>query len=338
MGPGIGRSIQAGFRTTNASWAVMGLFAVVWVAVISLVMIGVVLTRPPQEALRPEAAPEATVIPKPAAATETEATGTEATSTAAVKEPAPESQATATSAAATRAERERLAEEWFKRSWPMLLMCFLLLMAANLLTSAGQIGYLVRAIREGRAPVSECWTSGARAFGPLLGGLLLWALGLGLFALCAGLVSVLISVSSKVLPSAATAVLSVLLVLASFAALVWVGVQLSLWFVAIVADRLGPVKGLAASLRAIKGNWWRMAGLAFLLVLISGGVWAVCGIPGWLGGFAGDATGAALSIVGSLLRLASSIYFGFVTIAALIRFYEDTKSPSAPSAGASASA
>ncbi|MBI3331105.1 MAG: hypothetical protein HYZ96_03225, partial [Candidatus Omnitrophica bacterium] len=65
--------------------------------------------------------------------------------------------------------RARVVGQWFGRAWPLLLIALLLAAAGNVWLNGGQIGYLAKQVSGQRAPVSEFWVVGSRAFFPLCG-------------------------------------------------------------------------------------------------------------------------------------------------------------------------
>lgn len=359
MEPSIGRSIGEGFRTANKSWPGIGLVAGSWVVVGLFVILAVMLTRVPDELFRqPPAAstPEEAAITEPTPpaappAAETTATPPMEDATATdqpadlfqqmakteeidVSEPATAAATAADTAsqAAQREERaqyERAMDDWFKRAWPMLLFCVLVVIAANIWINGGEIGYLAQRIKTQQARLSDFWKAGAHSFIALIGASLLGLLVIGAGALVVGL----LVMAGGAFPDAARGILVVLGVLFMLVAFVWIAVRLSFWFVAIVADGVGPIAGLTASLRASRGRWWRLAGLGILMALISYGIWLPFGLIEWAGNFIGGAAALVLGIFSNICAVLASLYMGFVTLAAYIRFYEDAKS-----AGTSASA
>lgn len=231
--------------------------------------------------------------------------------------PAPDAQATAQA----QAEEARAVSAWFGRAWPVLLLLVLIAVAGNVWLSAGQIGYVAKRVTSQRAPISEFWRVGTRAFVPVLGGVLLGLAGLAALVVTVFLFSALLGV----LPNAARAVLGVVFGAALLVGLVWLVVRLAFWFIIIVADRQGPLAALKASFRASRGRWWRLAGLGALLVLISYAVWLPFAFLEWIGGVVGGGAAVALGAVSNLGGLIASLYVGFAALGAYIRFYEDTK-------------
>ena len=226
-------------------------------------------------------------------------------------------------------------EAWFRRAWPALLFVILIAMLANVWLTGGQIGYLSKRVGGGSAQVSEFWASGSRAFRPLfLASLLsLGAVAIGVLAIM--LVGGLFAALARVAPSWLIATLSILLLVVAVGALVWLGVRLSFWFVAIVEDRLGPVGGLKAGFRSTRGRWWTLAGLAGVLAAMTYGAVLVFGVVDLAAGALGGAGGMVLGLLNTVLRILVNLYLGFVALGAVIRFYQDVKSTPNASSGAS---
>lgn len=354
MEPRIGRSIAQGFRAANRSWAGIGVFAVGLTAVTGLVTLGVASTNPPPEVFQERAGTWRFELPELPVQ---EAQAQEVPVTAAEAEPATEEPTTegeegvslfeqfetaedetalalpptlpdapaldtqeATPAQAE--EQARVVGEWVRRAWPVLLLCLLIAIAGSIWLSAGQIGYVAKRVTTPHVPISEFWTAGTRAFLPVLGGALLSLVGL------AGIVGIvlLFSMLLAILPDAARAVLGVLFAIALLVGLVWVLVRLAFWFIIIVADRQGPLAALKSSFRSTRGHWWRLAGLGVLMALISYAVWLPFTFLEWLGTVVGG--GAALVafvLIGNLGGFVASLYVGFATLGAYVRFYQDTK-------------
>lgn len=310
MEPAIGRSIKEGFRATNRSWAALGLVVGSWVVVWVVAGLMVVLTQVPAELFRPPAALQQTAAPD--AGTPGAPAAPEDDQAQAVRE--------------TEENRLRIAGEWFGRAWPMLLVALLFLSGISTWLYGGQIGYLAKQVRGEPTKISEFWIAGTRAFWPLLGG---WLISL---LLAVGIVAaiVLVALAIAALPDAVSGILGVILTIAGVVALVWLLVRAVLWFVAIVADRLGPIAGLTASFRATRGRWWKLFGLLLLLLLIALGVGLVFALFEGLGDLLGGVSAVAIRFLSSVLQLVVvNLYLGFAMTAALIRFYEDTKSVAA---------
>jgi len=307
MEPAIGRSVGAGFRAANRSWAGLGLLAASWAAVWAVSALLMSLTNMPEELRRPPQPAVAVTAPQP-------------------EVPATEPDATVENAQA-RAEREaaerwtRTATEWFGRAWPILLLMFALTLAANTWLTGAQIGYLSKIVQDGKANLAEFWQAGTRAFPALLGA---WLLTMGLL----GLVIVVLMIIANVLPAVVGTLLWLLIALGAAAALVWLAIRLMFWYPAIVLNGVGPLAGLKASFRASRGRWWKLCGLIALLGLIFLGVSLLLGIIEGLGTAVAGGVGMAISLVRAVVNL----YLGFVSMAAVLRFYADvTSSASAPS-------
>ena len=114
--------------------------------------------------------------------------------------------------------------------------------------------------------------------------------------------------------------------LAFLVGMVWLGVRLAFWPLAVVIDRRGPIAGLAATFRATRGRWMQLFGLMALFGLMGFGLWLVGVLLEVAGRAVGGAAEVGIAIVSSLAMLTANLYLGFATLAALIRFYEDTKS------------
>ena len=345
MGPRIGHSISQGFRAANRSWAGIGFFAGVWILIGLFAALAVAPTRVPEALFLPkEQAPQATTPAPGATNPATPAPNAQApnlfTQLSTTEAPAAPEQDAAAQAAPTpapppadnsTAEQDRLISEWFGRAWPVLLLCVLAVMAANLWLFGGQVGYLAKRVTTQQARIAEFWITGTRSFGSLLLGSLVSLLVLGGMLLVSVLIAMAFSALSKTLPAGVLVVLGLILGFAILGGLIWLFVRLSFWFIAIVVDRLGAVAGFKASLRATRGRWWQVAGLGLLVVLISWGAWLPFGLLEWLGHVIGGAASIIFGILGNVLGVAASLYAGFVALASFIRFYEDTKTAQASS-------
>ena len=306
MEPRIGHVLKEGFRTASRSWPGIGLFVAGWALLLVLVGVGLAMTNPPPELLQGPAVGEAPAI------------------VPAVAAPAAPVQPAATTAPTESAMQraERVIGEWFGRAWPMVLLLAFLFIAGSTWLNGGQIGYLAKCISAGRAALSEFWTTGSRAFAALLGSSLL-----GLVAV-AGLAAVWFALVVGLIASEQTAlvVLGMLLAAAVIAAVVWIGVRLSFWFIAVVLNHQGPLAALKASFQATRGRWWRVLWLGCLAGLIGYGAVLPFALLGFLGRLAGGAAATALTIIGNLAGALASLFVGFAILAAFIRFYEGTRS------------
>ena len=347
MGPSIRRALSEGFRAANRSWAGIGFFGGTMLLVTVASLFAIAATNPPapprpaQEgaavpspttpaapAVEPPASTPAPASASPAATgdvnlfnqldtTQPLAVPADATPpSAAASTPAP-----AASAQAPANEQEQAFRAWVGRAWPLVLFIILVILVVNVWLSGGQIGYLAAKVNGQPAPLALFWQDGGRAFGRLLGA---WALMMGAgaaFLLILALASALLAS----LPEGVRRVLGWLVLLTLGAAGVWLLVRLSFWFIAVVVDRVGPVAGLKASLRATKGRWLRTAGLGLLIGLISLGVSLGFGLVEGLGNLIGGAAAVALGLTGNLAGLVASLYIGFAALAAYIKFYQDIK-------------
>ena len=349
MTPGIKRSIGEGFRAANRSWLGMGVVAASWMVVFIIAAVSVLLTRPPAELFQERASTEEVVAPAVTASAPTtpapagdsneeptlfnqlEATGQPASAPAqaSVASPAPD---TTERARQNDEERNRIVGDWLRHAWPVLALCVLLFLLANIWLYGGQIGYLAKQVTAPPTSLSEFLAAGARSFGALLGAFLLGLLaGIG-FVLVIGFMGWLASLLHGALPSWIGTLLGWSVGLAILAGLIWAAVRLSFWFIAIVTDRRGPVAGLRASFRATRGHWWKLFGLIALFVLINIGVGLPLALLEAIGNIAGGGVALTTLIISRLLSVAANLYLMFASAAALIRFYEDTKAAPAGSA------
>ena len=364
MEPGVGRSIQQGFAAAAKSWAGIGMFAIGWIVLAAVAIGGVLLSRPPAAlttepgtrqsssaggrgspaaegggaALTPSS--ETSTTPSagaPATPTDTTAPASDlfnqlssAKDVPAAAPPVvdPESVPLPARAQDDTAKRDRQIGEWFGHAWPLLLVTFLLVAAGNLWLTGGRIGYVAKRVTSGQTSVSEFIASGGRAFLPLLGGT-----GLSLAAAAVlMLAGVLLAVALSALGGSAPAwlgiilgIIGVVLLIAIFVSLIWLMVRLSFWFVAIVADRLGPMAALRRSFRVTRGRWWQILGLALVASAISFSVWLPLGLLEWLGGLMGGTGAAIVGVVVNLAGLIAGLFLGFAMLGAYVRFYEDAK-------------
>lgn len=349
MTPGIGRSVKEGFRAANRSWVGMGVVAglSVGIALIIVVVAGVsfFMTVSPAELARETPAPEAVAAPAPETPPETQQAAPEATTSETDAAPTdvfnelttaddvapPVQDVTAGQAEDT----DRLFREWLQRAWPVLLLVALLAVAAFTWLYGGQIGYLAQRVTTQQASLSTFWAAGGRAFGPLVGASLLGLLVFGGGFLVVVLLTGVVASVAGPTPHWALVTVAVLFYLTLFIGWVWLSIRLAFWFISIVVDRLGPLAGLRTSFRATRGRWWKVFWLSGLLGLIGIGVWLPFGLLEAVGNMVGGRAGPFISIISSLLNGVANLYVGFAYTAALIRFYEDTKSaqPNASPAG-----
>ncbi len=353
MEAGIRRSIGQGFRVAGRGGPGIGFFAGCWILVGVCVVVAVISTRVPAELFRapePVTQPAVRQAPAPTAPSQTPpaeapASPSQGTPTAdgstktdlfkqLATEPKPATSITqpatppAPSSAAQRAaERDRILGEWLSRAWPILLLCVLLSMAANIWLTGGQIGYLAKLLNTQQARVSDIWAAGARSFGALLAGTLLsLVVGGGLMAVVF-LVAWIFSLLSA-LPNWLLLTLGLVIGAAILIGIVWISVRLAFWFIAIVVDQRGPIVGLRASFQSTRGRWWQLCGLMGLLVLMAFGVSILFSVLENVGRIVGGIGGAVLGLVFNLVGAVVSLYVGFAVTAALITFYQDTKSVS----------
>jgi hypothetical protein len=272
------------------------------------------LTNVPEELLRPPQ-PQALAPPATTPTEQAQTPATDAPPAATAEDPQ------------ARAEREaaerwmRTATEWLGRAWPVVLFAVVLFLAANTWLAGGQIGYLAKVVQDGVARLADFWQAGTRAFPALLGAWLL-TVGAGLAAM---LLIVLLSLIANAVPAALGAVLGALIALGVAAALVWLAVRLVFWYPAIVIAGIGPVAGLKASFTASRGRWWKLCGLIALLGLIFVGISLLLGIVEGLAAAAGDGVGVTVRLVGAVVNF----YLGFVSMAAVLRFYADVTAAAA---------
>ena len=156
-----------------------------------------------------------------------------------------------------------------------------------------------------------------------------WLAGAGALLLAVTGLGFVFQGLANLLPDWLLSVLAMLLILLLIAALVWLIVRLSFWFVALVADRSGPLRGLKASFATTRRRWWKVAGLGVAISVLSYAALLPSAALEWLGNRTGGPAGIVLGVLGSLLGAAVGLYVGFAVLSAFIRFYEDTKTPSA---------
>ena len=221
--------------------------------------------------------------------------------------------APAPSGDAGRAAEEQAIQAWFSRAWPMLLLLVLVLAAASVWLSGGQIGYVVKQVMAGPASIAEFWKAANQAFIRLLGGSAI------------ALAGILAATFAAAVLGAAPPVLATVVAVVLIAAAVWLVVRLSFWFIIIVTERLGPIAALGSSFRATQGRWWKIFAVGLVTGLISYSVVLVDRLIAWTANRLGGPLGMTLSLIGSLLGMVASLYVTFAALAALVRFYEDVK-------------
>jgi len=224
-------------------------------------------------------------------------------------------------------KRDRIINDWFKRSWPLLIPCLLVLAIASIWLTGAQTGYLAEQVRTGTAGWSTFASSGSQRLVALLGG---WALSLLAFLvvlLVIGAGIALVGVIPNSVPRVASVGLALIVGLGITAGLIWILVRISFWFIAIVADQLGPSAALKKSFAATHKRWWRVATLGLAMAALSYAVWIPSALLEWAGNALGGPLGIGIGLVGTIAGALASLYMGFLSLAASIRFYEDTKSP-----------
>ena len=308
MEPAIGRSVREGLRAASRGWAGVGIYAGCWVLGIAFTAAPVVFTNFPTEILQ-----EPTVAqPQPAIPQEAPA----------------EAPAAVDPLDAQRqqdAQRDRAFSEWLGRAWPVLLLSFAFWLVVTVWLNGGQIGYLAALVREQQSRLSEFWTTGKRALGALLGVSGLSFLGIGGVALLFGLI-IAAPAAAGASPGPLLAVMLFVAVIAFLVGMVWLGVRLAFWPLAVVIDRRGPIAGFASTFRATRGRWMQLFVLMVLFGLMGFGLWLVGALLEVAGRAVGGPVEVGIAIVSALALLTANLYLGFATLAALIRFYEDTKS------------
>jgi hypothetical protein len=140
-----------------------------------------------------------------------------------------------------------------------------------------------------------------------------------------GLLAFLVSALSSVAPGWLSGLLGVLVGLAALVAMVYVGIRLSFWFIAVVADRLGWIDGCRASLRVTKGRWLKVAGLGLVLLAISFAIGLPFSFLEWIGNRIGGVGASIFGVIANVAGAIASLYVGFALLAAFIKFYVDAK-------------
>ncbi len=213
--------------------------------------------------------------------------------------------------------------DWAGRAWPILALIAALGLVLVALVTGGQIGYVAQVLSNQRTQLSTLWRSGGRAFWRVLA-----ATGLSLLAAAAVMVAL---IGAGFLADAVTAdgpewlagLLGTLVTAAVFLPVTWLAVRLLLWMVLIVTKSMGPVAGLAASFKAMRGHWWRGFGLVVAMALISYGVSQAFNALGGIGDLLGGAGGAAVGAIVSVAGTTASLYLGFAFTGALLQFASD---------------
>jgi len=350
----------------------MGVVAGAWIVTFIVLFLLVMSTNPPWEILQQRIDTEATLAPTPANDTAPKEPAPEVTapSSDATTEPAPAApEATPPAASApastppdevkpsdaaadvpavaqppqaptqTPADRElerraRVIQAWVARSWPVLLLGFLLVVAVTLWVQGGEMGYLAKQVAGQPARVAEFWVTGTRAMGPLLASSLLSLL----FTFGVIVITVFLFWALSFLPRIVGVVFGLLFLVALGVGTVWTLVRLMFWLIAIVVDRLGPIAGLRASFRVTRGWWWKIFGLLVVFLAVFMVVGLLFALVDWLANRVGGTAGAVIAQVSSVAQLViTNLYLAFVTTAASIRLYEDLKASKASSAATPAS-
>ncbi len=326
MEPKIGRSIAQGFQTANRSWPGIGFMAVCWITLGLLSLGTLALTGIPWEAFQEAGMTGPANLRQQVEDTQDKALG-------GIEETADdETGSEDTAVPGTDANQARLdaVTHWISGAWPVVVLWVLVFVAVSLWLQAGQIGYLAKLVNTQQSLLSEFWKTGTRVFLPLLGA---WGISLLAFAVLAAVIALLAWIGSlAVLPNWLAVVFAILMVVAGLVGLIWLSARILFWFVAIVVDRVGPVAGIQASLRATAGRVWKVLGLLGVVVMISIGVAITFGIIDTLAGFVGGVGKTVITAVSNILGIVVNLYLGFATSAAFIRFYGDTQATANPSA------
>ncbi len=335
MAPTIGRSIREGVLAANRSWAVIAAMVGCWVLVFVVVGGLLVTTHMPPEILRePEQDTSASVpalamspsqTPPPAAASAVPPAAGSAVAGAAAPG------GTQTAAERDR-ERTRITLEWIGRAWPVLSLCLLLLIIAGAWIQSAQLGYLAKQVAGEHPTISEFVRAGTRTFGAILGATWLSLAAVAGIIVLLGLDGALLILLSRVVPGIVIGLLVVLEAVAVVIGLLWVGVRLAFWFIAIAADGLGPVQGLRATFGATRGRWWEIFGCTMVLLAIGMGVQIAAGlfsaVMNGLGAVIGDPIAVVCSLLGHGMSIVAILFAGFVIPGAYIQYYKDlTDSP-----------
>lgn len=331
----MGRSLREGFRASNSGWAGMACYAGAWIPVMIFLVIGLMMTNPPQE-LFEEAQQPAPALnqPQPSQPPAEQPSAAQPVPAA----PVPADASAARADAEKTQQRNRVIEQWFSRAWFVLFLLVIFAVCANTWIAAGQIGFLHKQVSAGPANASDFWRTATAAFGPLLAAsAVAFLIGLG-GLLAYGLAALVFSGLANALPAGLLVFAGLILVLASVVVLLWLGVRLALWFIAIVVDRLGPVAGLKASFNATRSRWWPLFALLLVFGAINFGAW----LSFWVLMVVLAALGSMLTAVFSILVVIAyvfltQVYIAFAFTAAAIRFYLDARAQPAPDVQAGAS-
>jgi hypothetical protein len=343
MEPSIRRAIGTGFKTASRSWAAIGFYAGVLLAVMAVSFMAIAATQPPS----PQAGLDDALTAPPIAAPGAE-------DAASLETPAPETPAVAPEADSPAAEagdvnlfnqlestepppaeapvepeplfptagidadadaQARALSEWSSRVWPLLIFLLLVVVLVNVWLTGGQIGYMGARVSGQSAPLSLFWREASQSFVRLLaawGLLLVVALPVG--ALTGFLVSAL--------PEGLGTFLMLIIRLAFVAISAW----LSFWFIAVVVDRLGPIAGLKAGFSIGSRHWVKTVGLGFLVGLIFIAVSLLVNLVTAGTMIIGGGLAGIFLLLGVVVGFLASFYVTFASIASFIRFYQDAKS------------
>jgi len=317
MAPAIGRSIRQGFQTANRSWLGIGFLVACWIAAWLLAVGMVAVTRMPRELLQPpESAAERAEVPLADDATTLE-------------DDAPRAGQDATT------RWMEIFWGWVGRAWPVLLLVLLCMVSLGLWLQGGQIGYVAQHVRTAQASLPDFWRAGTKAFVPLLG---TWGIGLaaGIVLTLMGALAVWLLALLGAVAGWLAGLVGVVAGVAAVAGLVWLGVKLVFWYIAVVVDGAGPINGLKRSFHLTRGYWLPLFGLGVILGLISFGLQVGFGLVEGVGGLAGGLAATVFSVLSNVLGAVANLYLGFFGIAAFVRFYEDIKASGGSAATAAA--
>lgn len=229
----------------------------------------------------------------------------------------------------TDTERERmerglaLIRDWLGRAWPSLLILVLVGLVGWVWLIGGQLGYLDTQLH-GRASLQVLVDTGRRAFLPVVQTTgLMFLLGAGLLAVF----SVLIALG-RLVGGGLGFFLASFVQVGAVTAFVWIGVMVAFWLIAVVLDRTTPIAGLKASIRAVRGRWWRTCGLLSLWVLASVAVGLILQLVGWLLGLGLGPGGG--TVARSVLEVVVNAWIGFAINASLMTRYRQVNAETTP--------
>lgn len=304
MNPSISDSVKSGVNAANKGLQGIGLYAAGWTLAAVFSVGAIMFTFPPVKAIgqvvknRPPAAAPATTQPVPSADEAAKAQGTEST---------PE---------------EKEVKAWALRALPVMILAGLFLMVAGIFLFGGQVGYLAKLVRGEAAKAADFLEAAKKSFKALFAAAML-SIGLGASIIL--VIGGLIALTQAVLPKLLAVVVTVLLALGLIAVIVWLGIRLFFWQLAVPADRLGPIEAWKASFRATKGRWGQVFLFSIVLWLISLAVNLVFRLLGSMGALFGAGVGGFVAMIVGLLSIAGGLYVSFLTTAAIIRYFDETK-------------